>query len=125
MCTSSLLLSPLQTTNTILLINVPVALLLHPVLENHGNAEDQDEVDTNDTESGCKDLIEVPIGKRGKRANASTLLGRNEGVGAGRILDEGRCSSIDVSTAVELRCVSVPVDSSSYSVKPTFCCNSD
>jgi hypothetical protein len=118
-------LSPLQTTNTVLLINVPVALLLHPVLENHSNAEDQDEVDTNDTESGCKDLIKVPVGKRGEWANAATFLGRNEGVGAGRILNEGRCSGIDVSTAIELRCVNTPIDSGSISVKPTFCCNSD
>jgi hypothetical protein len=53
----------LQTTKAILLIDVAVALLLHPVLENHGGAENEDEVDANDTKGGSEDLVEVPVGE--------------------------------------------------------------
>lgn len=81
---------------------MPVALLLHPVLEDHGDAENQDEVDANNAKRGGEDLIEVLVGKGGKGANAPTLLGCNEGVGTGAVLDKGRRGSIVVSAAIEL-----------------------
>jgi hypothetical protein len=56
--------------------------LLHPVLENHGDAEHEDE------------------GREG--ADAATLLGCDEGVCARAVLDEGGCCCVDVAAAVEL-----------------------
>lgn len=85
---------------------MPVALLLHPVLQNHGNAEDEDEVDANDTKGGSEDLVQVLVGEGGEGNDAPTLLGCNEGIGAGTVLDEWRCSGIDISAAVELSSVS-------------------
>lgn len=58
-----MLYSTLQPTKPILLINVPVALLLHTVLEHHGNAQDKNDIDTNDTKGSREDLIEVPVCK--------------------------------------------------------------
>jgi len=95
----------LQASSAVLLVNVPVALLLHPVLEDHGDAENQDEVDTDDAECCGEDLVEVPVGEGGKWTNASTFLGCHEGVGAGRVLNKGRCGGVDVSAAVELVCM--------------------
>jgi hypothetical protein len=66
---SALLLHPslhlvrLQSTKAILLIDVAVALLLHPVLENHGGTENEDEVDADDTKGSSEDLIEIPVGE--------------------------------------------------------------
>lgn len=53
----------LQAADTVLFINVPVALLLLPVLEDHGDAENQNHVNTDDAKGGGEDLVEVPVGK--------------------------------------------------------------
>jgi hypothetical protein len=37
--------------------------LLHPVLENHGDAEDENEVDADNAKRGCEDLVQVSVGK--------------------------------------------------------------
>jgi hypothetical protein len=84
-----------------------VALLLHPVLEDHGDAEDEDEVDTDDTESGGKDLVKIPVRERREFANASTLLRRNEGIQASAVLHKWRCGRVCVAAAVELLFVSI------------------
>jgi hypothetical protein len=86
---------------------VAVALLLHPVLEDHGDAENEDEVDTNDTESGGEDLVKVPVRKRREFADTSTLLRSNEGVQASAVLHEWRCGRVCVAAAVELLFVSI------------------
>lgn len=50
-------------TAAILLVDVPVALLLHPVLQDHCHAENQDEVNTDNAKGCSEDLIEVSIGE--------------------------------------------------------------
>lgn len=97
----------LQAINTILLVDVAVALLLHPVLEDHGDAENEDEVDADNTEGGSKDLIQVPVGERGELADATTLLRSNKGVQASAVLHEWRCGGIRVAAAVKLGFVSI------------------
>jgi hypothetical protein len=69
---------------------VAVSLLLHPVLENHGNAENEDEIDTDNAKGSCEDLVEVSVGERRELANASTLLRCNKGVLASGVLDKWR-----------------------------------
>jgi microcompartment protein CcmK/EutM len=43
---------------------VAVSLLLHPVLEDHGNAKNENEVDTDNAKGGSEDLVKVPVGER-------------------------------------------------------------
>lgn len=50
-------------SSAVLLVDVPVALLLHPVLENHGDAEDENEVDTNNAKCCSEDLVEILVGE--------------------------------------------------------------
>jgi hypothetical protein len=97
----------LETTQTILLVNVAVSLLLHPVLEDHGYAKNENEVDSDNAESGSEDLVEVPVGKGREFANASTLLRCNEGVGTSAVLYEWRRGRVCVATAIELASVSI------------------
>lgn len=65
--TASLLLTKfylrLDSTCTILLVDVAVTFLLHPVLEDHSDAENQDEIDTDNAKCGSEDLIQIPIGE--------------------------------------------------------------
>ena len=72
------------------------------MLEDHGDAENQDEVNADDTEGSSEDLIKVFVGEGRERANATTLLRCNKGIGAGSVLNKWRCSGIDISTAVKL-----------------------
>lgn len=81
--------STLQSTKSILFIDMPVALLLHTVLEHHGNAQDKNDIDADDTKSSREDLIEVPVCKRREFADAAALLRGNERVLAGAVLDKG------------------------------------
>jgi hypothetical protein len=97
----------LDTAQAVLLVDVAVTLLLHPVLENHGNAENEDKVDADNTKSSRKDLIEVLVGKRRELANASALLRCNKGVQASSILDKRRRGRVRVAAAVELDFVSI------------------
>jgi hypothetical protein len=85
---------------------VAVALLLHTVLENHGDAENENEIDADNAKGGSEDLVEVPVGKRGELANASALLRSNKGVQARGVLYERRRGRVGVATAVELDLVS-------------------
>ena len=41
-----------------------VALLLHPVLENHCDTKNEYEVDANDAEGGSKNLVQVRVRER-------------------------------------------------------------
>ena len=87
--------------------------MLHPVLENHGNAEHENEVDADDSECGGEDLVEVSVGEGREGADAASLLGGDEGVGARVVLDEGGCCCVDVAAAVKLAwvsdCLSLPM----------------
>lgn len=115
---------PALEASAIFLIDVPVTLLLHPVLQNHGYAENQDEVDTDNTKGCGEDLVEVAVGKRREGTNASTLLSCNKSISACRVLDKWRCSGINISAAVELVYVSTSLRFHDYAV-PTFCCKRD
>jgi len=84
-----------------------VSLLLHSVLENHGDAENEDEVDADDAESGSEDLVQVHIGVARETADATTLLRCNKGVQTSTVLHERRCGGVDVAAAVELDFVSI------------------
>jgi hypothetical protein len=92
----------LDASESVLLVNVAVTLLLHPVLENHGDAEHEDKVDADDSEGGGEDLVEISIGEGREGADAATLLGCDEGVCARVVLDEGGRCCVDVAAAVEL-----------------------
>lgn len=94
-------------SSAVLLVDVPVALLLHPVLENHGDTEDEDEVDTNNAKCCGENLVEILVGEGRERGDAPTLLRCNKGVCASLILYKGRRGSIDVATAVKLEYVSI------------------
>lgn len=91
----------LKPTESVLLINVPVALLLLAVLEHHGNAKHEKDVDADDSKSGGEDLVEVLVGEGGEFADATALLRGNQRVLACAVLDEWRGSGVDVAAAVE------------------------
>jgi hypothetical protein len=91
----------------ILLVNMAVAFLLHPVLEDHGDAKDEDEVNADNTKGGREDLVKVPVRKGRELANASTLLRCNKGVQARAVLYKRRCGRVGVATAVKLHIVSI------------------
>lgn len=42
---------------------MPISLLLLPVLENHGDTKNENEIHADNAESGSENLVEVPIGK--------------------------------------------------------------
>lgn len=81
----------LQSSKAVLLVNVAVALLLHPVLEDHGGAKNENDVDTDNAKGGGEDLVEEPVGKGRELTNATTLLRCNKRVRAGGILYKWRC----------------------------------
>jgi hypothetical protein len=91
----------------VLLVNVTVALLFHPVLEDHGDAKNEDEVNADDAKSGREDLVEVPVRKGRELANAAALLRCNKGVQASAVLYKRRCGRVGVATAVKLDVVSI------------------
>jgi hypothetical protein len=53
---------------------VPVTFLLHAVLEDHGDTKHKNHIDTDDTEGGSEDSIQVRVGERGELTNASSFL---------------------------------------------------
>lgn len=53
----------LNATNSVLLVNVPVALLFHAVFEDHGDAEYENHVYADDAEGGGEDSVQVGVGK--------------------------------------------------------------
>ncbi len=103
------LLHSSQPSHAVLLVNVPVALLLHPVLQHHGDAEDEDEVNANNAKGSGEDLVQILVCEGGEWDDASTLLGCNESVGASVVLDKWRCRGVDITAAIELSFVSTLV----------------
>ena len=81
---------------------MPVPLLLLPVLQNHGDTEYENGVDPAAPKGGGEDLIEVLVGEAGELADATTLLGGDEGIETGGILNKGRGGGVEVAAAVEL-----------------------
>lgn len=79
-----------------------VALLLHPVLEDHGDAENEDKVDADNAKGSREDLVQKPVGERRELANTTTLLRCNKGIKADVVLNEGRCGRVCVAAAIEL-----------------------
>ena len=69
---------PLQTSKAVLLIDVPVPLLLLPVLEDHCNAQDEERIYTDNAECGGEDQIEILVRETREGSNAATLLRSNE-----------------------------------------------
>lgn len=53
----------LYSTKSVLLVNVSVALLLHAVLEDHGNAEYEDHVYTDDAKGCSENAVQVRVGE--------------------------------------------------------------
>jgi hypothetical protein len=86
---------------------VAVTLLLHPELEDHGDAKNEHDIDSDDSKGSSEDLVKVAVGKGRELANASTLLRCNEGVEAGAVLNKGRCSGVCVAAAIKLVLVSI------------------
>lgn len=84
-----------------------VTLLLHPELEDHGDAENEHDINANDAKGGGEDLVEIAVGKGRELADASTLLRCNEGVKTDRVLDKGRRGGVCVAAAVKLVLVSI------------------
>lgn len=81
--------------------------MLHPELENHGDAENEHEIDADNAKGSSEDLVEVAVGKGRELADASTLLRCNEGVKTDTVLDKGRRGGVCVAAAVELVSVSI------------------
>jgi hypothetical protein len=100
----------LYSAQSVLLINVPVAFLLHAVLEDHGNAEDEDHVYAHDAEGGSEDSVQVGVGERGELADAASLLSGDQGVLACAVLHEWGGCRVHVTAAVELYLVSLCAD---------------
>jgi hypothetical protein len=80
----------LQSAHAVLLVNVPIPLLLCPVLEDHGDAENENHIDSDNPESGSEDLVKIAVGERGELANATTLLRRDKSIDASAVLYKGR-----------------------------------
>ena len=96
----------LQATQSVLLINVPVPLLLLSPVEHHGDAEDQDGVEADDAESCREDKVEIPVRERREWADAAALLRGHERVDADAVLYKGRGGRVKVSAAIKLSSVS-------------------
>lgn len=54
---------PLQTAEAVLLVNVPVPLLLLPVLKDHGDAQHKKGVYADDAEGCSEDQVQISVGK--------------------------------------------------------------
>jgi hypothetical protein len=85
---------------------VPVAFLLLAPVQDHGDAENQDSIEADDTKGCGEDKVKVLVRKRGEGADAAALLRGDERVDASVILDEGRRGRIKVSAAIKLGSVS-------------------
>jgi len=87
---------------TVQLGNVARSLQLYPVLEDHGNAQDGEEVDAHHPKGSGEDAIEVAVGKRRKGSDAAALLGGDKEVGTDAVLDEGWGSWVAIAAAITL-----------------------
>ena len=82
---------------------MPVAFLLLPVLEHHGDVENEKSVDAHDTEGSGEDEIEILVGCRREFADAATLLRSYEVIDAGSVdLKGARRGRIEVAAAIKL-----------------------
>lgn len=89
-----------------LLVDVAEALALLAVLEDHGEADDEEGVDADEAEDGGEDVVEEDVGEGRHGADAAALQGGGGGRLADVIRDEGWRGAIEVATAIELFMVS-------------------
>src|SRR3954471_316249 len=52
----------LQCIHAVLLVDVPVSLLFLSVLENHGDAKNQNCVDADNPKGSCEDQVQIAVG---------------------------------------------------------------
>ena len=101
--------APLQATEPVLLVDVAVPLLLLAVLEHHGDAQHQQDVDADDAERGGEDQVHVAVREAAEGADAARLLRGDQRVRAGAVLDEHWRGAVLVAAAGELGGVSLAV----------------
>ena len=101
--------APLQAAEPVLLVDVAVPLLLLAVLEHHGDAQHQQDVDADDAERGGEDQVHVAVREAAEGADAAWLLRGDQRVRAGAVLDEHWRGAVLVAAAGELGGVSLAV----------------
>ena len=99
--------APLQPAQPVLLVDVAVPLLLLAVLEHHGDAQHQQDVDADDAERGGEDQVQVAVREAAEGADAAWLLRGDQRVRACAVLDEHRRGAVLVAAAGELGGVSL------------------
>ena len=88
--------------DVILLVDVSVSFQFSTILDDHHNAEQKKNIDTDNAECSRKDHIEIDIGKGGERAHTSRLCCGSGGIGAGAVSNEHWRRAAHVTAAVEL-----------------------
>ena len=86
-----------------------VPLLLLAVLEHHGDAQHQQDVNADDAERGGEDQVHVAVREAAEGADAARLLRGDQRVRAGAVLDEHWRGAVLVAAAGELGGVSLVV----------------
>ena len=86
-----------------------VPLLLLAVLEHHGDAQHQQDVDADDAERGGEDQVHVAVCEAAEGADAARLLRGDQRVRACAVLDEHWRGAVLVAAAGELGGVSLAV----------------
>lgn len=81
--------------------------MLHPVLQYHGNTQNENDIYADDAKRGREDPVEILVGGGRKLADAATLLRSNKGVYTSGILDEWRRGRVHEAAAVKLHFVSM------------------
>lgn len=94
--------APLQPAEPVLLVDVAVPLLLLAVLEHHGDAQHQQDVDADDAERGGEDQVHVAVREAAEGADAARFLRGDQRVRACAVLDEHWRGAVLVTAAGEL-----------------------
>jgi hypothetical protein len=85
-----------------LLVDVTIPLQLRTVLENRGDAEQQQHVDAHNAKGGGEDEVQVAVGKGREWADATNHLRGRVGVRADVADDKGWRHGVEIATALEL-----------------------
>lgn len=85
-----------------LLVDVTETLALLTVLEQHGEADDEQGVDSDHAKDGGEDVVEEAVGERGNGTDAATLQSGSGGGRAEVVGDEGGRGAVEVAAAFEL-----------------------
>lgn len=78
------------------------ALALLALLEDHGDADDEQGIDTDEAKDGGEDVVEEDVGKGRHGAEAATLQSGGGGRGANVVSDKGGRGAVEVTAALEL-----------------------